>query len=144
MAVAQEPGKISDAVALLRLGHLHIGVRDIDIQSAQLVRRVLGNIGITNTHLSRNSRDMIEIITERQVDMLIAEWDSRPDNGLDITRFLRSPESPNRMMPIILTTSRTDPREYNEAINVGVNEIVAKPFNMKNLLSAVIRLIDNP
>src|SRR5579885_195062 len=136
--------KASDALAFARLSHLQIAILDIDIYTAQLIRRVLGNIGITRTHLSRDSNDMVSILKEHPIDILIAEWDSRPDTGIDLTRRLRSPDSNNRMLPIILTTSRTTTSDYRLAIDAGVNEIVVKPFNVRKMLNTILRIINEP
>lgn len=136
--------KASDALAFARLGHLQIAILDIDIHTAQLIRRVLGTMGITRTHLSRNSNDMLAILKDHPVDILIAEWDSRPENGIDLTRRLRAADSPNRMIPIILTTSRTTTSEFQLGIDAGANEIVVKPFNMRKILNTILRIVDQP
>jgi DNA-binding response OmpR family regulator len=123
---------------------MHVGILDIDIPTAQLIRTTLSNIGITQTYVTRSSRDMVEILTEKPVDILVVEWDSRPESGIDLTRFLRSAESPNRILPIILTTSRADPADHRIAIDAGVNEIVVKPFTVRTILSVITTVIDKP
>ncbi len=139
-----EATKASHATAIARLGHMQVAVLDVDIPTAQLIRTTLSNIGITQTFMSRNSRDMVEILREKPIDLLIVEWDSRPESGIDLTRYLRSAESPNRIIPIILTTSRADPLDHRIAIDAGVNEIIVKPFTVRTMLSVITTIIDKP
>lgn len=136
--------KQAQALAVARMSYLQVAILDPDIYTAQLIRKSLGGVGITQTVLSRNSKDMLNILAEREIDMLIMERDSRPINGIDMTYQLRSPESPNRMLPIILTTSHNEPEEHARAINAGVNDVLQKPFNMRTIVATVIGIIDNP
>lgn len=139
-----EATKATHAITLARLGHMQVAILDIDIPTAQLIRTTLSNIGITQTFMSRNSRDMMQILTEKPIDILITEWDSRPESGIDLTRYMRSAESPNRIIPIILTTSRADPADHRIAIDAGVNEIIVKPFTVRTMLVVITTIIDKP
>lgn len=134
----------AQALAVVRLGHVQIAILDYDIHAAQLIRKALTSLGISHTHLSRNSREMVEIIKDRPVDILIAEWDSRPENGLDFTRNMRSPASSNRTLPIVMMTSRNTPEEMLMARSSGVNDILIRPFNVRVLLDCITNIIDSP
>lgn len=143
MASPQEEKKLAQALAA-RLARLQILVLDVDVNGAQLVRRTLGTLGISSVSISKNSEEIAALLAEKPVDIFITEWDTKPANGLDVTRFLRSPDSPDRMLPIILTTYRTDQQEHAQARGVGVNDIVMRPFNTRGLQSAITSIIDTP
>lgn len=136
--------RAAQQLALARLGHLQVGILEADIHAAQMMRRALSSFGITQTFLSRQSGEMREIIRDRPIDLLIMDWDCRPDNGLEMARFLRSPESPDRLLNILLTTSRTSPEDQRAAKDAGVNEVIAKPFTVRDLIMAITVMIDNP
>lgn len=137
-------GAQAQATAAARLGHLNVVVLDSDITAAQLIRKALSTLGITQTYLTKDSREAVDIIKQRQIDLLITEWDSRPDSGLDVTRYLRSTDSPNRMLPIIMLTSRTGPEDMNLARNTGVNEYVMKPFSVRVMMERITGIVDFP
>lgn len=138
---AQNQGQ---ALALARLGHLQIGVLDYDIHSAQLIRKALSSIGVTQTYLSRNTDEILEIIQQKEIDILIAAKESRPLDGLALVKKLRAADSSNRMLPIILTTSDDSTQAKAEARNAGANEMIVKPFNMRDVLSRISAIVDNP
>jgi len=134
----------SQALTAERLGYLQVAVMQPDNFSAQLIRKTLSNLGITNTFLSKDGPGILEILGARTVDMLVAEWDAKPQNGIDLTRFLRSPDSPSRLLPVLMTTSRTEKTDMDTARDTGVNEIILKPFTMKTVLEKVTEVIDRP
>lgn len=136
--------KGAQTVALTRLGHLHVGIVDPDVKTAQLVRKALSSIGVTQTSVARFSSEVPEMITGKAIDLLVLEWESRPENGIELTRALRAPGSPHRTLPIIITTSRTATEDLATARDAGVNEIVIKPFNTRVMLERITSIIDNP
>jgi len=144
MPAIPENSSAAQQLAYLRLGHLQAVVLDYDIPSAQMTRKVLSTIGVTQTLLTRDSREAFTWIGEKPVDLLIAARESRPEGGLELTRRLRSPDSPNRTLPILLTITDNLSDSVREGIDAGVNEIISKPFNVRVMLDRLTAIIDQP
>lgn len=124
--------------------HLSVAVLDAEIPAAQLMRRTLSTLGITTTAISRDPQETLALLKDKPMDMLIVEWECKHMNGLEVARYIRSPEFPHRMIPIILTTFNTDPAQHLEARNAGIDEIILKPFATKGVATAISNVIDNP
>lgn len=78
-------------------------------------------------------------------DVIIADYSIPPANGIDFVRKIRtSPDSPNRYVPIILTSGGWKWTEIGDARNAGVNEILVKPFSPKALSGRMHAIIHNP
>jgi len=78
-------------------------------------------------------------------DAIIAEYDIPPDNGVAFVRRVRTdPQSPNRFVPIILTSANWQWAQIAAARDAGVNEILVKPVSAKALGLRVDAVINRP
>ncbi len=136
--------KAAQTLALTRLSHLEIAILDYDINAAQLTRKALSTIGITHTYLFRNSEAAVAHLQQKPVDILILAYESRPENGIQIVRYLRSSGSPARTLPILFTTTVDTPECLENARDAGINEFIVKPFNIRVLLERLTAMLDQP
>ena len=56
----------------------------------------------------------------------------------------RHKDSPDRFVPFVMITSYTEPERILQAREMGVNEILAKPFTIKNIGEKLISIIERP
>jgi CheY-like chemotaxis protein len=69
----------------------------------------------------------------------------QPLDGIDFTRLLRnSPDSPNRMIPVIMVTGHSTLSRIREARDAGVNEFLAKPLNARGVIERLHQAVENP
>ena len=73
-------------------------------------------------------------------DGMIADVHMPGMSGLDLVRKLREV---NIMTPVMLITALTDRQLDNEAISVGAQSLLRKPFETKALLDCVARSLSN-
>jgi len=86
-----------------------------------------------------------QITRELPPDAIIAEYAIPPVNGIEFVRRVRTdPESPNRFVPIILTSGKWEWTQIEEARDAGVNEVLLKPFSPKALGERVYAVISRP
>ena len=79
------------------------------------------------------------------VDVVISNWDMSPVDGMMLLRWIRRhKESPNRFAPFVLITGYTEPARIQEAREMGVNEMLAKPFTINALAQKLTSIIIKP
>lgn len=129
----------------VRFGKIHILIVDSDSCLSQAVAHTLRAMGFGNVQHVKTASDAVRIIRAQPVSFLITEWDIKGSSGVDLVRFLRrSPDSPNRSIPIIMLTARGEIHDVEYARDMGITEFVVKPFSAHTLFSRIERIIDQP
>jgi two-component system, chemotaxis family, chemotaxis protein CheY len=78
-------------------------------------------------------------------DILITEWNTTPMGGLELVEHIRtSPKSPNRLMPILLMTARSEEEYVVQARDRGITEFLAKPFTADSLFRRIVSIVAFP
>lgn len=79
------------------------------------------------------------------VDIVVSNWDMSPVDGMMLLRWVRRhKESPNRFAPFVMITGYTEPQRITEARDMGLNEILAKPFTINALTQKLSSIILRP
>lgn len=81
----------------------------------------------------------------QHIDIVMTNWDMHPIDGMMLMRWIRRhKDSPDRFVPIIMITSYTEPERIVKAREMGVNEILAKPFTINNIGEKLVSIIERP
>ena len=81
----------------------------------------------------------------QQVDIIISNWDMSPVDGMMFLRWVRRhKESPDRFVPFIMVTGYTEPQRVVQAREMGLTEMLAKPFTIKNIGEKMESIIERP
>lgn len=125
--------------------NVNVLLADSDACLAQAVIHNLRAMGFINVNHVKTSADAVRTIRSQAVSFLITEWDIKGTNGVELVRYLRrSPDSPNRGLPIIMLTGRGELSDVQAARDVGITEFVVKPFSAQTLFSRIEQIVDNP
>ncbi len=80
--------------------------------------------------------------SHRPVDMVIANWQMAPGDGISVLRWVRNDrDSPNRFLPFLLFTAHTDYAHVSAARDAGVTDIIAKPFSVRTLREKILGVV---
>jgi len=110
-----------------------------------IVARMLRTFGFGEVHEAGSADAAIDLLRERTIDIVISDWEMEQTNGGQFVRRMRlDQDSPNRMIPIIMLTARSDRATLGEAVNSGATEFLAKPISSATLLRRLIHVIENP
>ncbi|RME67365.1 MAG: response regulator [Alphaproteobacteria bacterium] len=72
------------------------------------------------------------------IDIVLTNWEMSPVDGMMLLRWVRRhKDSPDRFVPIIMITAYTEKKRIEEARDLGVNEMLAKPFTVKALMDKI-------
>jgi CheY-like chemotaxis protein len=129
----------------LSLRNVNVLLADSDAFLAQAVVHNLRAMGFVNIHHVKTSADAVRAVRSQGVSFLITEWDLKGTSGVELVRFMRrSPDSPNRGLPIIMLTGRGELGDVQVARDTGITEFVVKPFSAQTLYNRIEQIVDHP
>lgn len=128
-----------------KLHKLSIVVIDDNKFMRTLIESLCRGLGVIQIYLADSAEAGIELLRERDVDLLITDWHMEPMDGLELVKCLRtSSRSPNNYVPIIMLTGHGDRIRVCEARDAGVNMFMAKPVSAKAMYERLVWMINNP
>jgi CheY-like chemotaxis protein len=110
-----------------------------------LVRGLLGTIGVKKIREAADGIAALELIREIQPDVVMVDWDMPLLNGPELVRIVRSPGVfPTPDIPIIMMSDNVERQRVFQASRLGVNEFLCKPMSAKALLERLISIMLKP
>lgn len=111
----------------------HILVVDDEIAIRRFLRTSLSSQGFQVLE-AENGRSALDQLKRHHIDLLILDLGLPDMDGAEIIGRLRQSASP---VPILVLSSRTDEQGKVEALDMGADDYVTKPFGMDELLARV-------
>ncbi len=110
-----------------------------------LIVGVLEDIEVGRIFVAENGEQGFNVFCQQNPDIIIADWEMKPGDGIEMTQNIRRNQiSPNRMVPIIMLTGYSAPKRVSTARDTGVTEFLAKPFTAENLINRIAYVINKP
>jgi two-component system phosphate regulon response regulator OmpR len=110
----------------------HIVVVDDEEDLRTIVARYLLKQGYDVTEADGGERLRV-ILSERTVDLVILDINMPGEDGLSLARYLRS----RGPIGIVMLTGNGDPVDRVIGLEIGADDYVSKPFDMRELLARV-------
>lgn len=98
----------------------------------QHTARMLNRNGYNNI-LAKDGKHGIDLLATTIPDVILLDVEMPRMDGFDFARHVREHEKYHNI-PIIMITSRSGEKHKNRAMEIGVNEYTAKPFNEEEIL----------
>ena len=93
-------------------------------------------------YAAKNGREALNIIHQKDLDLIISDVMMPEMDGYELTKAVKS--DPNYShLPIILLTAKTQEEDEQEAILLGADEYLTKPFRLKDLKLRIDNIIEN-
>jgi len=89
-----------------------------------------------------NGNEAIKHITNDNPDVVISDWMMPHPDGIEVCKQLKNHLS-TRDIPIIMLTCKGGIQDYQEAMEAGANDYIAKPVKMKELIRRIKLLVPN-
>jgi len=114
----------------------------VDDQKAMrmLVRSTLAALGCINIVECCDGKEAIAHLAHHQVDLIISDLTMPNTDGFGLLRAVRAQESTAKT-PFIMITSHSDLAMVKDAVALGVNNYILKPFNMATVKSKIEALL---
>lgn len=85
---------------------------------------------------AHNGQEAIDIINKEHIDLVLTDIMMPVMDGFELAANLRKNEA-TKNIPIIFLTAKSNVEDKNRGFNIGINDYVVKPFNLKDLVSRI-------
>jgi DNA-binding response OmpR family regulator len=110
----------------------HILVVDDDPKVRTLLRRCFEGEGFAVSE-AKNGLELLAQLDRHPVSLITLDLNLGPENGLDLARQVRQQHN----VPIIMLTGKGDPIDRVVGLELGADDYLAKPFELRELLARV-------
>lgn len=121
----------------------------------KLLVQGLRAIGVGNVRTAADAGEAIDILQLMaidptkaglmSVDIVLTNWQMSPVDGMMLLRWIRRhKESPNRFIPVVMVTGYADRDKVDEARDMGITEILGKPFSVSTMAERLLQVVDRP
>jgi len=104
----------------------------------KIVARSLRAVGIDDILEAANGNEAAEAFQANSPDLLLIDWDMPGMSGLELVRAVRASGS---KVPIIMLATDSQRGHVLSAIQAGVNDYVAKPFESHYLRAKLDKFV---
>jgi serine phosphatase RsbU (regulator of sigma subunit) len=110
-------------------------VVDDDEENREMLARFLQAIGY-NVTLAEDANRALELIGKQAFELILLDIMMAGMGGLEVLRIIRQTH-PATKLPVIMATAKTGSEDVVEALKLGANDYVTKPFDYPVLLARV-------
>lgn len=130
--------------SIVRYDLLKILLVDDNQYMRLLLAEILRAVGVTRIHEANDGAEGLKMMRDFPIDVVMTDLSMQPMDGIEFVKLLRnSPESPNRMAPVVMITGHSTYARVNEARDAGVTEFLAKPLTARGVVERLHQAIDN-
>ena len=115
---------------------IRIMVVDDQRSMRALVHSTLRQIGLSNVTECENGQEALRELANRPVDLIVSDLNMPALDGLGLLRAVRK-DPATKSTPFIMVTSLAEVAIVKEAIALGVNNYIVKPFTVLALKQKV-------
>lgn len=112
-------------------------MRALIIDDSKAMRSILGRmlrgLGFEVVEAANGCEGMEQLQKTGKVDLALVDWNMPEMNGLDFIRTVRSEQSYNGVL-LMMVTTETEMENVARALAAGANEYVMKPFTPEVIL----------
>ncbi len=102
-----------------------------------VTQNILKKKGYT-CNIASNGMDAIKIVKEEKFDLVLMDINMPEMNGLEATKVIRTF---NSHLPIIALTAVEEGEIRNQALSVGMNDVIIKPYDTQQFFQTIMRNI---
>jgi len=110
-----------------------------------LLAEILRAIGVVRIYEASDGAEGLQMMRDQPIDLVMTDLSMQPLDGIDFVRLLRnSPDSPNKLAPVIMITGHSTFARVNEARDAGVSEFLTKPLTARGVIERLHQAIEHP
>ncbi|EMI43449.1 HD domain-containing phosphohydrolase [Rhodopirellula sp. SWK7] len=114
---------------------MEVLVVDDEVISRRTIENVLLEGGY-DVVTAANGREALDLMQQRQIRLVIVDWEMPVMDGIEFCKCVRSGDSPHYVY-IVMVTSRSHSSDPISGLAGGADDFVTKPFNPLELLMRV-------
>ena len=93
-------------------------------------------------YTAQNGREALQVVHSTDLDLIISDVMMPEMNGYELTEVVKSDQDYSHL-PIILLTAKIQDTDREEALKVGADDYIAKPFRLSDLQLRIDNIIAN-
>ena len=105
-----------------------------------LIKAVIYSFGKYIVEEATNGASALQKLKLEKYDLVISDWNMPEMSGIELLRAIRSDEA-LKETPVVLLTAETKKENIQEAVSLGINGYIAKPFTPDSLITSLKRVI---
>lgn len=115
---------------------LNVLIVDDSMLIRQVVRKVLKQVGIIPEvlHEANDGKEALDIVNAHPVDLILSDINMPNMDGLQFLMHLRQMES-KQDIPVIMVSTEGSEETMQEALELGANGYVLKPFTAEAMVA---------
>lgn len=114
-------------------------VIDDDVTIRKLITHHL-KLNNYTTHEAKNAEEAFQVLKENQIDLVLSDVTMDEMDGFEFCEKVRSNEK-HRFLPFVFVTAKNTLEDKFKAIESGGDDIITKPFDVKELILKVQALL---
>jgi two-component system chemotaxis response regulator CheY len=119
---------------------LRVLIVDDTSTSRMLIRDGLEELGVRNIFFAGDGEQALQFMMSTPAHLVISDFNMPKLDGLGLLKAIRS-YAPTKRVPFIMLTGRGDKEVLENAIKLGVNNFLTKPFTVPTLKKALEAII---
>lgn len=112
------------------------GLAVLVVDDIEAMRKVtaaqLSSLGIERIYSAGNGREALRVLQAHPVDVVLCDWNMPEMDGLQLLAAMRADER-YAGVPFVMITAEADRSRIEEAIALGVNDLLVKPYSSGRL-----------
>ena len=108
-----------------------------DIATNQMVIRHILERCCAELVVVNNGAEALDVMEQKDFDVILMDIFMPKLNGKETTKIIRASNNANKDIPIIALTAMGNFQDLDALREVGVNEVVTKPFKKESLFAAI-------
>lgn len=105
--------------------------------------QMVKSFGFGSMPLAKNQQEAYDLLRFNRLALIIADYQSEHIDGLELVRTIRSNDTANKEVPIILIATESDGVSQESGIEVGASAIVQLPINVKTFYKTITAVLNN-
>ena len=93
-------------------------------------------------YAAKNGREALNIVYQKDLDLIISDVMMPEMDGYELTKAIKDDPNYNHL-PIILLTAKTQEEDEQQALLIGADEYLTKPFRLSDLKLRIDNIIEN-
>ncbi|MEA2030410.1 MAG: response regulator [candidate division Zixibacteria bacterium] len=115
------------------------------VDDSPTMRRIIINTlkraGYTNVVEASDGKDAIAKLKVEDVNFVITDWNMPEMDGLTFVKTIRGMDE-YKSIPVLMVTTRSVKDDIVEALKVGVNNYIVKPFTPNTLKDKIEQVLN--
>lgn len=92
--------------------------------------------------VAKNGKEALDIVYKTDLDLIVSDVMMPEMDGMELTETLKG-DADYKHLPIILLTAKTQEDDEQEALKLGADEYLTKPFRLGDLKLRIDNIIEN-